>query len=316
MSHMTKLKENLNIILEVIPSGSKIILLDTPLHLNVGDVLIHKGQLQFFKENNIKIISEHSDKASKSFILKNHKKISPEVIIVLTGGGNFGDLYQHHQTLRETVCHYLPNNKIVLLPQTAHFDSQEKMLESAEIFRKHKNVYLFARDDATFELFSKNFSDHVYKCPDMAHALYKIFPTQKRDAAKNKTMYMIRNDKEGSELDKKYDKFKKEDWDTICNVNDKKKLRNLLLREKINRALGLNIFNIESNWNFYTDEMLVRINNYFMSFDEVVTSRMHGHILCCILGIKTKVIDNSYGKNLGYYESWTKEVPNCDLILS
>ncbi|HDZ0409394.1 TPA: polysaccharide pyruvyl transferase family protein, partial [Klebsiella pneumoniae] len=120
-------------ILNAIPPGSEIILLDTPLHLNVGDVLIYKGQLQFFKEHHIKIISEHSDKASKSFIVKNHRKIPRNAIIVLTGGGNFGDLYQHHQTLRETVCKYLPNNKIVQLPQTAHFENQSKLLESSKI---------------------------------------------------------------------------------------------------------------------------------------------------------------------------------------
>ncbi|MCR3944060.1 polysaccharide pyruvyl transferase family protein [Klebsiella quasipneumoniae] len=314
MSHMIELKNNLNIILNAIPPGSEIILLDTPLHLNVGDVLIYKGQLQFFKEHHIKIISEHSDKASKSFIVKNHRKIPRNAIIVLTGGGNFGDLYQHHQTLRETVCKYLPNNKIVQLPQTAHFENQSKLLESSKIFRTHKDIVMFARDDSTFEIFSNYFSDNVYKCPDMAHALYGIYPKQTKEMIKNNVMYMIRNDKEGSQQDKNYASCVKEDWDTICNINDKNKLKILLFLEKLNRATGLNLFDIESNWNKYTDAMLVRINNYFMSFDEVITSRMHGHILCCLLEVKTKVIDNSYGKNRGYYDSWTKYVPNCELI--
>ncbi len=112
----------------------------------------------------------------------------------------------------------------------------------------------------------------------MAHALYGIYPKQTKEMINNNVMYMIRNDKEGSQQDKNYASCVKEDWDTICNINDKNKLKKLLFLEKLNRATGLNLFDIESNWNKYTDAMLVRINNYFMSFDEVITSRMHGHI--------------------------------------
>jgi pyruvyl transferase EpsO len=39
----------------------------------------------------------------------------------------------------------------------------------------------------------------------------------------------------------------------------------------------------------------------------VLTDRLHGHILCMLLGIPHILLDNSYGKNRGFFEQWTRE---------
>jgi pyruvyl transferase EpsO len=36
----------------------------------------------------------------------------------------------------------------------------------------------------------------------------------------------------------------------------------------------------------------------------VITDRLHGHILCTLLGIPHCVIDNSYGKIGGFADAW------------
>lgn len=36
----------------------------------------------------------------------------------------------------------------------------------------------------------------------------------------------------------------------------------------------------------------------------VITDRLHGHILCTLMGKPHVVLDNSYGKNFNYMESW------------
>lgn len=43
MHPMIALKKKLDVIEKVVPSGSRVIYLDIPLHLNVGDLLIYKG---------------------------------------------------------------------------------------------------------------------------------------------------------------------------------------------------------------------------------------------------------------------------------
>jgi pyruvyl transferase EpsO len=37
----------------------------------------------------------------------------------------------------------------------------------------------------------------------------------------------------------------------------------------------------------------------------VITDRLHGHILCVLLGIPHILLDNSYGKVRGCYKTWT-----------
>ena len=41
----------------------------------------------------------------------------------------------------------------------------------------------------------------------------------------------------------------------------------------------------------------------------VVSDRLHGHILCLLLGIPHMVLDNSYGKVRGQFEAWTHASP-------
>ena len=41
----------------------------------------------------------------------------------------------------------------------------------------------------------------------------------------------------------------------------------------------------------------------------VVTDRLHGHILCLLLGIPHVLVDNSYGKLRGFVDAWTAGAP-------
>ncbi|WP_173634697.1 polysaccharide pyruvyl transferase family protein [Paramixta manurensis] len=313
---MSILKDKLSVIDRVVPHGSKVVYLDIPLHLNVGDLLIYKGTEQFFKERNYQVLARRTDKSSLKYV-EETKSLPEDVIILLHGGGNFGDLYVPHQRLREAVVKKFPRHKIVFLPQTLHFNDHNEMLKSGNIMRSHKNLTIFCRDVRSQKILQEHFCDDVELCPDMAHSLWGVFPQQNRAEIKRDTLWMIRKDIEGGKVSAEIqlpspDKY--EDWEDICTDKDRKKLKLLERTERVNKALSSGLIGTSSSWGTYTDGLVARVNDYFMSFDTVVTSRMHGHILCCLLGVKTKLLDNSYGKNSGYYEAWTKDVPECELI--
>jgi pyruvyl transferase EpsO len=42
---------------------------------------------------------------------------------------------------------------------------------------------------------------------------------------------------------------------------------------------------------------------------EVVTDRLHAHILCLLMGIPHVLVDNNYGKLRSFFEAWTKDAP-------
>lgn len=318
MNKMNYLKDQLLLIESVIPKKSRIIYLDYPLHLNVGDLLILKGAERFFYEMEYDVISRYSDLASKKFLEQN-SSIDKDIVIVLHGGGNFGDLYPAHQNLRERVIAQYPENKIVILPQTLHFQDEMKMKESAKIFKKHSNLTIFCRDDKSFSILSEYFCSHVILCPDMAHSLIDVFPTQKKTDIKKDLLLMLRKDIEISSLPynlniKTDTETKSVDWDDICSDLDRFILKICHYSEILNGKMNRKIIPVNLIWYKYTDVLVSRVNAYFLENKEVVTSRMHGHILACLLGIRTKLIDNSYGKNSGYYKSWTNGIDTCELI--
>ena len=46
----------------------------------------------------------------------------------------------------------------------------------------------------------------------------------------------------------------------------------------------------------------------------VITNRLHGHILCILLGIPHVFLSNSYYKNEAFYETWTYQIPFCRYV--
>ncbi|KAF7962366.1 hypothetical protein AWV80_22615 [Cupriavidus sp. UYMU48A] len=60
-------------------------------------------------------------------------------------------------------------------------------------------------------------------------------------------------------------------------------------------------------WMKYADRLIAEAIDLFSSHEHVLTDRLHGHILACLLDMPNTVSDNSYGKNSGYINSWTKE---------
>lgn len=316
MNHMDKLKNDLSVIDQVVPPGSKVVYLDIPLHLNVGDLLIYKGTEQFIKERRYEVLARRTDKTSMKWLSEN-RNLPKDVTLLLHGGGNFGDLYGHHQRLREAVVEYFPEHKVVYLPQTVYFKDKSKMQQSADIISKHKNLTIFCRDERSKEILQAHFCKDVRLCPDMAHSLWSVFPKQSSKDIKRKTLWMIRKDIEETKVDGLPDMpgpEAYEDWEDICTDQDRARTNLLLNFERVNRVISTGLFNTPEKWDAYTDKLVDRVNHYFMEHEVVVTSRMHGHILCCLLNVKTKLLDNSYGKNSGYYASWTKDVADCELI--
>ena len=97
--------------------GKKVAYLDLPFHYNVGDLLIYLGTEQFIKNHGIDV----RYRAFSKFL--NHKRLNACDVILLHGGGNFGDIYFNHQKFREKIIERYANKRIVILPSTIHYKS-------------------------------------------------------------------------------------------------------------------------------------------------------------------------------------------------
>jgi pyruvyl transferase EpsO len=228
-----------------------------------------------------------------------------ETVWLLHGGGNFGDLWSGHQAFREQVIVANPSNRIIGLPQTL-CASQDSLDRFAAIATAHNDLHLFWRDHVSFEAAKRNFDCHNYLCPDMAHFLWPIEPDGSFRLAQKRDLFLIRRDRERSGLPpwvlSRRDEFV--DWRELIPPGYRLARRTIRVLDRVGGVLRTGVPAFEL-WSRAMRRLLLHMAGTFCSCDRIVTSRLHAHILACLVGAKSLLIDNSYGKNRSYFEAWT-----------
>ncbi|MBD5292636.1 MAG: polysaccharide pyruvyl transferase YvfF [Bacteroides sp.] len=283
--------------------GSKAILVDAPYYNNIGDVLIWQGILDFLKANNIKLLSSHSCDTFR------FQAIPDDVTILMMGGGNFGDLYPWAQNMRRKVIEHYPTNKIVMFPQSVWYENKALVKRDAEEFSAHKNLYLFARDNWSYNFLKTNFSCNVIlKAPDMAFYIDSKRLEKYRGKEEARKLYFKRIDKEltpqspdgitGSEI---------HDWPSCENS-----LRIFPLF-KYGYASGNRLLEYGIKVHSLIDKAAIKlIKNYLVKmgcdflkpYNEIITTRLHAMILSILLYKPVKYIDNSTNKLSAFADTW------------
>ncbi|WP_421241571.1 polysaccharide pyruvyl transferase family protein [Aeromonas enteropelogenes] len=281
-------------------TGKRIAYIDIPMHYNVGDLLIYLGTEEFFKKNDIDVVYR-SDVNKTSLSALKHVDA-----IVFHGGGNFGDLYTIHQSLREKVLSKFTNKLIVCLPQTIHFTSECSLTTSAAIFAKHPNFHFFVRDVKSLEL-AERFTDKAKLMPDMAHSLHPLVDVTEvgpTNSMPKKILSLARRDIESFSNAASRNIHKRGfDWDELITLNEIAILRACTILRMIKPELAIKL------WHKNTKDVAFKSYQFFQQHDVVYTDRLHGLILASLLGKSIMLYDNSYGKNYSYYDCWLKDNP-------
>lgn len=322
-------------------------LLDYPSYLNIGDHLIWLGTIFYLtdvlktKINYAASIEDFSDSLMEQQIGK-----AP---ILFQGGGNFGDLWPRHQNFREQIVSKYKDRPIFILPQSIYFEKQDNLLKAADIFNSHPNLTLFIRDNYSYELAQKYFSNcQVIKTPDMAFQMVNMPELSFSVKPKHTILYHCREDSElnqnfaTSEI--KLTDFVVQDWVSYKWLY-RGKYRNFdqwywripgmvkLVREGWQRGLSHPLERISryrwENSPTYTAKFnklyhpTLHHNSWSLMHSGmfqlkrsrlVITNRLHGHILCLLLGIPHIFLPNAHHKNQAFYHTWTQEIPFCQFI--
>ncbi|WP_141501961.1 polysaccharide pyruvyl transferase family protein [Paenibacillus luteus] len=304
---MEGLKKQLLQILKVIPPGSSIYYIDYPVYNNGGDLLIMKGAEAFFKDNHIRVTARYS-------VLDFPDKLSipKDQVIVLQGGGNFGDLYPVHQKLREKIVMDYPHHRIVLLPQTIFFKSEAEYDRTARIFNGHKDVHLFVRDTLTYGVAAQKFDRCcVYLSPDMAHQLWPILP---KSAPGKELLCFFRTDIEKTSEQESFESAGRGDYLDWASLYNKVERKSIKMIGQMMMKSGVPL-PMQAIWGKYSDYLVDKAVKRFSGYRVVQTSRLHGHILSCLMDKPNTLLDNSYGKNSNYYNTWTSSIKSAQLVM-
>ncbi|MHA6249627.1 polysaccharide pyruvyl transferase family protein [Pontibacter sp. CAU 1760] len=299
-------------------------LLDVPDHKNIGDNLIWEGELAYLKRLPYKMIY------SSNLYLSDFGKIGQENIILLNGGGNFGDLYSIIQDFRIKVVEHFEKNKIIIFPITVHYDNLDNLIRDSRIFNDHFDITICARDTHSYSILKKYFyNNKILLIPDMAFCI--DFTKHIKSSIENKVLLLKRKDKE---LNNSFDlnlliqkddlrKIEVSDWPTFNISRLDNLLEKIYVKIEINASkLFLKIpvlkqmvdpkYGLKSKIN--RSKYITTGVNFINQYNEIYTTRLHVFILGVLLNKKVHVIDNSYGKNKNFYTSWMQEFNNCELI--
>jgi pyruvyl transferase EpsO len=88
-------------------------------------------------------------------------------------------------------------------------------------------------------------------------------------------------------------------------------LRCLLWASRKICILFLNITNLYAIF-FFKPYMIKTGVGFVSKYNKIYTTRLHGAILCCLLGKPFVLFDNSYGKNRSFFETWLSDLDGAE----
>lgn len=290
---------------------SDYVLLDCPFYPNIGDMMIWQGELEMLKGLPYKCLGQ-----SSLVTFRESAKVKPSTTILLQGGGNFGDLWRDHSEFRLKIVEEYPENPIIIFPQSVYYRDKKLMARDAEVFARHKNLTICARDINSYEILDEHFKNNVLLVPDMAFCMDVKKLNRWSLKKSDRTLYLQRNDKElkDNQLTPQQNKSDVEvrDWPTF----EHRGVRTLIMVGLARMLLAIKGSEL-TRWmhpilaplmdcsaKSYMKYAVKQGVRFISPYKKVYSTRLHAGILSILLGVKCQFIDNSYGKNSSYFNTW------------
>lgn len=287
------------------------IYVDLPYYENLGDSLIWEGTLNFLRQLPYKCLY------STNLALYKKPVVDKNVVIILQGGGNWGDLWVAHHEFRKQVIMDFPENRIVVFPQSVHYQDKVNLEKDVKFFNLYSNVIICVRDQKSYDILHGKFRNKILLVPDMAFFV-NVSSYRNKKANGNRILFAKRNDKELREdmdLSIIPPEVEIHDWPTLEVVpqyyNKLEKIHRFFIR--LDRAFSLNTTNFVINWYW---KHIIRPENvkiairFLDNYSVVYSTRLHVSILAVLLNKELYIIDNNYSKTKNYFDTWLKD-SNC-----
>jgi exopolysaccharide biosynthesis predicted pyruvyltransferase EpsI len=296
----------------VLDPGTEVAYVNSPTMGNLGDTAIYAGARQALAEIGADVVFACEPRAYRRGLVR--KAVGERGTIVIHGGANFGDLYrkQPQQTTRRRILRDFPRARVIQLPQTIYFEDPESSPRFLRNCREHPDFTIMARDEISVERAGALGLDTVL-APDLA---FGLGPIERPAPASRPVGWIVREDVERTHDPGALDPAAR-DWPTGAEQRSGSAgfglRRDLALIRWLNRArdraparLRLPLARAAARRYDRMAVQRVELATGLIAEGEVlVTNRFHGHLLACLMGVPNVLLDNSYGKNRGLFDTWT-----------
>ena len=262
------------------------VLLNTPLHGNLGDHAVAVCETELLSGLNIRVLDF-------PWLYGNYESAAratpKDKLILISGGGYLGDLWPEEEYKVRKILKAFTGFRVIILPQTVSFDltdekSKEFFEESKRAYEMNKDMTLFVREKISFDFVKDNMPGvDVRLTPDMA-MLSEYKSGGKREGA----LICLRSDKERTVLPDDKEQIlqnvrsvygQTENVDTVIGNSLSVRRREQAVRSMLDRFAGSEL---------------------------VITDRLHGMVFAAVTETPCIVINSRSHKIKGCYE-WLKD---------
>lgn len=266
----------------------QVVFTDFPDHHNIGDAAIALGQLTFWRQAGIEVVTTYSWRTLSDRVF------ASTVPVAIQGGGNVGGLYPVHGEHRFALAERLDAATLLIQePQTVYFVSDADRESFAARLAARPAFRLAVRDQASLDAVRDLVPDAILS-PDSVHVLGHLSaPAPSRDA-----VFLLRRDGESAVAEHTSDAV---DWPEL-SFGD-------LVRRRIARSVREGQLRRTANRRTAAWERDARLRvqrgvELLAPGRTIVTDRLHAMLLGLQLGRRVIAIDNANGKLTGYARTW------------
>lgn len=287
---MFKLKYNRYIAQVKRKRQNRYLIFNGPNHGNLGDHAILYAEKKFLEDKGIKsfeILSHQID----YFIERYGNNINLDDVIMITGGGNLGTLWEHEQIGVNKVISRFKDYKILIFPQTIFYSkdrhAQYRLKVDKLLYEKCKKLLVCCRDKKTYDFCLSELKVNAKYTSDIVTYLNYSNENYKRDGV----MICFRLDKE-----------------KVLSKEDEMKIKNILMDNYEIKNIRYIDTVLPGRFSFSKGKRkLLKLLKEIAHTKIFITDRLHGMIFAAITGTPCIALANSSGKVKGVFDWISKE---------
>jgi pyruvyl transferase EpsO len=289
--------------------GQRVALVDYPYSRNSGDAMIWRGERAVLSDLDVDVVYTCETEGYRKDVLA--ARLGGDGVVLLHGGGNFGDYWPQHQRFRERVLVDFPDHRVVQLPQSIGLRDPASAEVIHDAMAWHHGFTLLVRDRNSLHVAQEELGLAAHLVPDAA---FGAGPLTRPVEPTADILVLARTDHERRHQLPEIDVpgATVADWTLSPGALRRWKLTKVgprLARQVPPSATTDRVVGPVRDLAF---ESLARqttasAHRQLSAFRVVVTDRLHAHVMSMMLDIPHVVLDNDYGKIRALHDAWTSD---------
>lgn len=274
-----------------------VFLIGTPTHCNIGDAAIARAELDFLNDIGLVPVEITVDEWKK--YKKIISKFTENKLVLLHGGGNFGNLWPYEEAIREDILNSTKAKHFIILPQTFFVTktTNAEYYSSLQRVYDNKKISIFAREKFSFERIQELFPNaKSYLVPDIVLFEKNRNKILSNSNFKSKVLLVLRNDREG-----------------LLHFDDVQIIKECLLENNLEYETTEMLHDSPSISKLDRNKIINQKLDLFASSKLIITDRLHAMIFAYLCDVPCIVLHNNNYKIDGVYK-WLGEKSNIYLL--